>query len=59
MAPQGCQERGPRCLAVELKAEKGKLTEEQILWLDAFAEAGVHTEVWHPSMWADIERLLT
>lgn len=37
-----------RVLAVELKADGGKLTVEQRHWLDAFHDAGVEAAVWRP-----------
>lgn len=41
--------RGPQCVVTELKAERGRLTREQIDWLAAFAGAGLETHVWKPS----------
>lgn len=41
--------KGERLLAVEIKSEKGKVTPEQMAWLDAFQEAGAETFLWRPS----------
>lgn len=51
--------RGWRILAIELKAEKGRLTPAQREWLAAF-EATDHAEAycWRPSDWDTIERVL-
>ena len=45
----------------ELKAEKGRLTEDQDAWLTALTEAGADACVWRPEQWNDgtIERVLT
>lgn len=37
-----------RCLAIELKREKGKLTDDQIVWLTALRNAGIETYVIQP-----------
>ncbi len=42
----------------ELKSEKGKLAQEQALWLKAFREAGLPAYLWRPSMWPEIEAVL-
>lgn len=48
-----------RMLAIELKSERGKLTEAQEGWLDALSEVpGVQTAVFKPHDWAEIVRLL-
>jgi hypothetical protein len=46
---------GGRPLVIELKAEKGKLTPGQKIWLNACEMAGCHAAVWKPS---DIEYIL-
>ena len=38
-----------RFLAVELKSEHGKLTPDQISWLDALDQCGIETAVWRPA----------
>lgn len=47
-------------LAVELKSERGVVTEAQQQWLDLFAGAGIAAHVWRPADWLDgtIERAL-
>jgi hypothetical protein len=46
---------GGRPLVIELKAEKGKLTPGQKIWLNACELAGCHAAVWKPS---DMEYIL-
>lgn len=46
---------GGRPLLIELKAEKGRLTPGQKIWLDAAENAGCHAAVWKPS---DMEYIL-
>jgi hypothetical protein len=41
--------RGQRTLAIELKRELGKTTEDQDAWLATMAAAGWETYVWRPS----------
>ena len=41
--------RGRRILAVELKSQRGALTEEQGDWLTSLQVAGVETHVWRPA----------
>jgi hypothetical protein len=38
-------------LAVELKAEKGRVTVAQQAWLDAMWRCGIRTLVWRPTDW--------
>jgi hypothetical protein len=45
--------RGDRVVVAELKAKPGRLTPEQMRWLDAFDLAGVETWLWRPSHWHD------
>lgn len=40
--------RDGRVLAVELKSDKGKVTPEQKVWLDALSRAGIRCMVWRP-----------
>ena len=40
-----------RILAVELKAERGRMREGQQEWLDDLRAAGVWTHVWRPEDW--------
>jgi len=51
--------RSSRLIAVELKTEKGRLTEDQRGWLEALASCpGVEVHVWRPGDWDAIERTL-
>ena len=40
--------RGPRAVAAELKADKGKVSEEQRMILALLAKAGIETYIWRP-----------
>ena len=46
---------GGRPLVIELKAEKGKTTPGQKIWLNACEMAGCHAAIWKPS---DMEYIL-
>ena len=51
--------RGPRLLAVELKAEKGRLAPAQLDWLQRFAAVqSVEAHVWRPADRDAAERIL-
>jgi hypothetical protein len=41
--------RGRRCLVLEFKTEKGRVSTAQTEWLEAFAEAGIDARVVRPS----------
>jgi VRR-NUC domain-containing protein len=41
--------RPPRCVYAELKSEAGKLSDMQIVWLNALAKCGLECYVWRPS----------
>lgn len=43
--------RATRCMAVELKAEKGLMRQGQVEWINALAAASVEVDVWKPSDW--------
>jgi hypothetical protein len=44
---------------VELKAQRGQLTDDQRRWIDTLRQAtGVRAEVWRPADWSGIERIL-
>lgn len=43
---------------VEVKSEKGKVTLEQREWIDTLKNAGAIVEVWRPSDWDRIQRIL-
>jgi hypothetical protein len=51
--------RPPRRLAIEVKRELGRVTEEQAAWLDLLAACGFETLVAWPSNWDDVVALLT
>lgn len=57
--PDLCLVRGKRLLFVELKGEKGRLSEGQDDWLAALEETGVECYVWKPADWDDVERVLS
>jgi hypothetical protein len=50
--------RGDRVVFVELKAEKGRLSQEQATWLAALGRAGQSVHCWRPSDWDVIEEVL-
>lgn len=50
--------REPECLFVELKAEKGKLSEIQSVILNKLALCGMETHVWKPRDLQEIHRRL-
>jgi hypothetical protein len=44
--------RPPHCLVVELKRERGRTTDYQDAWLEAFTKVqSVETRIWRPSDW--------
>jgi len=50
--------RPPRLIVAELKTEKGKLSDAQVLWMAKFrALPDVETYVWRPSSWLSGEVL--
>ena len=51
--------RPPEFLIVELKAERGKLSEAQKQWLRAIDQCGIEWHIWRPSDWPIIEARLT
>jgi hypothetical protein len=50
--------RRDRILFIELKTEKGRLSEEQERWLSALGLAGAAVHCWRPSDWPAIEAAL-
>lgn len=42
----------------ELKAEKGRLSSDQILVLDELRQSGQTVYVWRPSDWTQVEKVL-
>jgi hypothetical protein len=43
--------RDGRVLVVELKSDKGRLTDDQRVWLDEWRKTGAFVHVWRPSDW--------
>ncbi len=50
--------RGERLLAVELKAKRGVVSDEQRAWLDAFAAVRAEVYVWRPDDWDALAEVL-
>ena len=50
--------RPPELIAVELKAEKGRLSDAQREWLQALEMCDVEVHVWRPSQWPEIQARL-
>jgi VRR-NUC domain len=50
--------RDERVLFIELKTERGRLSEEQGRWLAALGFAGADVHCWRPSDWPTIEETL-
>lgn len=49
--------RGERAMALELKSDRGRVTEAQYEWLESLSKAGVECHVCRPAGWDAIERL--
>ena len=51
--------RGDRLIFAELKSRRGRLTDDQRVWLDVLSAVG-ETYIWRPEQWLDgtIERVL-
>lgn len=47
-----------RVVFVEVKSERGRLRDDQVVWIDDLAAAGVEAYVWRPSDWGAAERVL-
>ncbi len=48
-----------RCIAAELKRERGRLTAEQREWLELLGGVGgIDTYIWRPSQWQEILEVL-
>jgi VRR-NUC domain len=43
--------RDTRCMAVELKADKGVMRQTQVEWINALAAASIEVDVWKPADW--------
>ncbi len=50
--------RRPRVVWAELKAERGKTSDDQHAWLDDLRASGQRVYLWRPSDWEEIERVL-
>lgn len=50
--------RRDRLVVAELKSRRGKLTPEQLCWLEDWRQVGAEVYVWRPSDWDDIARIL-
>jgi hypothetical protein len=50
--------RRDRLVVAELKARRGRLTHEQLAWLDLFRGTGAEAYVWRPADLDDIARIL-
>lgn len=50
--------RRPRIVWVELKSERGRLTDEQRAEIADLRACGQEVHVWRPSSWPEIERVL-
>lgn len=48
-----------RVVYAELKTQRGKLSPEQVRWLDTLKAAGEEVYVWRPSDWAEIGKALS
>ena len=45
-------------IIVELKADKGRLSDAQVEWLHVLAQGGVETAVWRPVHWPQVKARL-
>lgn len=50
--------KGNRVIVAEIKSEKGKLSDAQTEWLNAWELAGAEVYVWRPKDWETIEKRL-
>lgn len=52
--------RPPRIVAIEVKAEAGRIRPEQQQWLDELSMVeGVETYIWRPRDWSEVEKVLS
>jgi hypothetical protein len=49
----------PRLVVAELKSRRGRLSGEQLEWLEHWRQVGAEVHVWRPGDWDDIVRVLT
>lgn len=50
--------KGARIVVAELKARRGRLSPDQLDWLEAWRQVGVEVYVWRPDDWDTIGRIL-
>jgi hypothetical protein len=50
--------RRPRLVWVELKADRGRLSDKQSAWIGDLRASGQEVYLWRPSMWEEVERVL-
>ena len=50
--------KGNRVIVAEIKSEKGKCSDAQTEWLNAWELAGAEVYVWRPQDWNEIEKRL-
>jgi hypothetical protein len=50
--------RRPRIVWVELKSQRGRLSDDQRCWLDDLRACGQEVYIWRPSDWPAVERIL-
>lgn len=50
--------KGNRKIVAEIKSEKGKCSDAQTEWLNAWELAGAEVYVWRPKDWDEIEKIL-
>lgn len=50
--------RSPRLIFAELKTEKGKVSEEQMKWLNELEGTSTEVYLWRPSNWDEIQEVL-
>ncbi len=50
--------RGERLIFAELKAERGRLSPDQVVWIAALRATNLAVYVWRPQDWPEIKKLL-
>lgn len=52
--------RPPRLVFVELKSDRGRVSDEQSAWLDDLEQCGVEAYIWRPDDWPErISKMLS
>lgn len=54
-----CRPRDGRLIFAELKTEGGKVSNDQLLWLEGLRACGVEAYVWRPSQYDEIASVLS